>query len=185
MTQHSLRPQPKPARAKACPERSRTGRQEREEGRTNYRRHGTPTGSILGDLCEKTRFEQVVVRIWLARLPQFVRVVRALRCFWSPCPSCLGGEAFVRNKPNFGGPPGSPRPVVRNKANFPRAGTRGRGPARSPMPMRRGQSVSNKANPPPRQKRARTDEVFGGAVVGTGCTNRANLPTRTEMGAGR
>ena len=38
---------------------------------------------------------------------------------------------------------------------------------------------------PERQERTRTGEVAGGAVAGTGCTNKPNLPARTEMGTGR
>lgn len=41
----------------------------------------------------------LMTRIWLARLPLFIRVMRAIRCFWSPCPPCLGGEDSWETKP--------------------------------------------------------------------------------------
>ena len=98
--------------------------------------------------------------------------------------------------------------IAPNKANCTRAGTHGRGPATPPVPVLPGQSVQNKANParegrrvnalwnesyddldaqqtspkqsqfPPGQQWAGTGEVGGGAVVGAGCTNEANLPRR-------
>jgi hypothetical protein len=73
-----------------------------------------------------------------------------------PCP----GRRSARRQA-YGGPAGPARecltvPIARNKANFPRVGRNGRGPARSPMPVPLGQSVRNKANCSRATRRAST-----------------------------
>jgi hypothetical protein len=83
---------------------------------------------------------------------------------WGPrCPILIGCFLMPSGRSAF---PGKTRPIRVN------AGLRTKACETKPISRQR-------------QERAGTGEVTDGTVAGTGCTNKPNLPARTETGMGR